>query len=107
MEAFTWLKRKGFGTADQVPLREEVMCLLAELEFNMHCGHCADDVKKCCSKTKGVESVEVDQVNKVVTVEGRFRHKKLLKCLRRANKIVKVKRLVTEEIQGQYVMQNN
>ncbi|KAM1082882.1 hypothetical protein FF1_021508 [Malus domestica] len=90
MEAFTWLKRKGFGTADQVPLREEVMCLLAELEFNMHCGHCADDVKKCCSKTKGVESVEVDQVNKVVTVEGRFRHKQLLKCLRRANKIVKV-----------------
>ncbi|TQE05035.1 hypothetical protein C1H46_009327 [Malus baccata] len=69
---------------------KRVMCLLAELEFNMHCGHCADDVKKCCSKTKGVESVEVDQVNKVVTVEGRFRHKKLLKCLRRANKIVKL-----------------
>ncbi|XP_050119846.1 heavy metal-associated isoprenylated plant protein 19-like [Malus sylvestris] len=98
MEALKWTKRKGFGKADQVPLREEVMCLLAELEFSMHCGHCADDVKKGCNKTKGVERVELDKVNKVVIVEGRFRHKKLLKCLRRANKIVNVKRLVMEEI---------
>ncbi|XP_061993335.1 heavy metal-associated isoprenylated plant protein 3-like [Rosa rugosa] len=113
-KSLQWFQRTRSGKYEQVSvLREEPesnekrekeepeVCLAAELEFSMHCDHCAIDVRNCCITEKGVEYVVFDKEKKLVKVEGRFDLKKLIDRLRRKDKIVILIGKKMEETQEQ------
>ncbi|GMN49281.1 hypothetical protein TIFTF001_018442 [Ficus carica] len=87
-----WLKAGNFSKKDEhygfLDDQDEVT---AVLEFHMHCPNCANEFKKSCEKSEGVESVEIDRVKGHATVKGAFDVEKLKERLwRKAKKVVTV-----------------
>uniref|UniRef100_A0A0D3GHK1 HMA domain-containing protein n=1 Tax=Oryza barthii TaxID=65489 RepID=A0A0D3GHK1_9ORYZ len=60
---------------------------IVEMQMNIDCDGCEDNVRKALQRLQGVDYVDVDRVRGKVTVTGSASQKKVLRAARRSGRI--------------------